>query len=238
MAPDHVCFILLGFLATLVSAVFGLGTALITLSLGPWILPVKSVIALSAVLFAAATLTKSILFHHVIPWRAIIGVSLVSLPFAWLGGLCVGALPADLLRRLLGLMVLGSLAVSRFRVGPRARPHRWLLGVGAAIYGFVSGLLGSGNLVKAILLRPMALGQAGFVGTMAATSVLANGGKLAAYAQAGLLPATHWPTMLGLVAAALLAAIIGKACLHRLAIHWFEAGLRSVIALSALLLLL
>ena len=237
MTADYLLFILLGFTATLISAVFGLGTALVTLSLGAWILPVKEVIALSAVLFVASTLAKSLLYRQIIPWRAAIGISVISLPFAWLGGLCVDAVQADLLRRLLGLMVLASLAMSRFSCGG-AKPGPVTLAFGAGIYGFISGLLGSGNLIKALLFRPMALGQTGFVGMMAATSVLTNVGKLGAYVQVGLLTREQWMIMGGLIAAAVLAVIVGGAVLVRLEARRFELGLQVILVISALLLLL
>jgi uncharacterized membrane protein YfcA len=237
MGAEYWLFVLLGLAATLVSAVFGFGTALIALSLGALILPVKEVIALSAVLFAASTLTKSVLFRSAIPWPMAIGLSLVSLPFAWLGGLLVDALPADLLRRLLGLMVLVSLGISWLRGKPLASPGAGLLIAGSGAYGFVSGLLGSGNLIKAILFRRMALRQEGFVGIMAATSVLANGGKLLAYAQVGLLPAEQWPLMAVLVLVAVLAVFLGRMFLRRMESRWFEAGLQVIMAISAVLLL-
>ena len=157
LAPDYaaILFIVLAAAASLVSAVFGLGTALIVLSLGALILPVKQVVALSAVLFLASTLTKSIVYREAIPWRDALTVSLISLPFAWMGGLAMDALPADLLRKLLGGMVLGWLLFSLVRTKPLQSPQSWLVIAGAAVYGFVSGLLGSGNLVKAILFRQM-----------------------------------------------------------------------------------
>ncbi len=237
MSQPELLFLLLGFAATLVSAVFGFGTALVMLSAGALVLPVKDAIALSAVLFTASTLAKSILFRAAIPWRAAIGVSVVSLPFAWLGGLGLDLVPADLLRRLLGVMVLVSLALEWARWMPAARPARGMLFVGAGLYGFLSGLLGSGNLVKAVLFRRMALGGEAFVGIMAATSVLANIGKLGAYAGTGVLSFERWPLMVALAGSAVAATTIGRYWLRRLDPRWFETGLQAIMLASALLLL-
>ncbi len=227
------------FCASLVSAVFGMGTALIVLSVGALILPVKEVVALSAILFLASTLTKALIYRVEIPWRDALVMSLVSLPFAWLGGLGMSFLPAELLRKLLGVMVLGWLFHSAFAGrGSAVRPGTSVLVMGAGVYGFVSGLLGSGNLVKAILFRGMALEGAAFVGIMAATSVLANVGKLTAYVQNGMLTPAYWPMVLMLITVAIAAALVGKYLLKRTPPNWFHTGLNIVMAISALLLLI
>lgn len=216
-----------------------MGTALIVLSVGTLILPVKDVVALSAALFLASTLTKALIYRVEIPWRDALVISLVSLPFAWLGGVGMSFLSAELLRELLGVMVLGWLFYSAFAGRrPAVRPGMPVLLLGAGAYGFVSGLLGSGNLVKAILFRGMALEGAAFVGIMAATSVLANVGKLTAYVQNGMLTPAYWPMVLILVTVAITAALVGKCLLKRTPAGWFQTGLNLVMTISALLLLI
>lgn len=217
---------------------FGLGSALLVLSLGSLILPVKQVVALSAVLFLASTLTKSVVYRGSVRWRDALALSLISFPFAWLGGMALDMMPAALLRKILGAMVLAWLLMSVSGYGFRGRPGPLWLGLGAGAYGFVSGLLGSGNLVKSILFRQMALAGEGFVGMMAATAVLANLGKLTAYIQGGLLRPDHWPMAAALTVAAVAAVFIGRFWLRRLGPRWFHTGLHLVLAVSAIALLL
>ena len=62
-------FVLLGCTASIISAVFGFGTALIVLAVGSHIIPVKDAIALGTVLFTASTVLKTVLFGKHIDWR-------------------------------------------------------------------------------------------------------------------------------------------------------------------------
>jgi len=107
-------------------------------------------------------------------------MSLASLPFAYIGAALLNSVPADTLRKLLGGMILSYLLVSRFKASFGWKPNTLMLVTGSAAYGFISGLLGSGNLVKVVLFRELSLSKEAFVGAMAATSVVANAAKLAA----------------------------------------------------------
>ena len=212
----------------------GFGSALLILAIGPYILPVKEVIALSALLFTASTLSKSIFFVRDIDWKLVGTMSVISFPFAYLGGSLVADLPVPLLRRLLGGMILVYVFL---KIVDRHRPFKVsarILYLGAMTYGFVSGLLGSGNLVKAIFFSEMNLSKEAFVGTMAATSVLANLAKLIAYSRSGLIDRDVFFPGLGLVIVAVLAVLIGRYLIRRVSVRQFGLGIQLVLVLSAL----
>ena len=103
--------------------------------------------------------------------------------------------------------------------------------------GFISGLLGSGNIIKAILFREMNISKQAFVGAMAATSVLSNVVKLSAYEQANLINMTLlWP-MVSLAIVAVFAVLVGRYLLHKVSTEGFEIGIQMVLAVSAIGLL-
>ena len=114
-------------------------------------------------------------------------LSIGSFPFAYIGGLLLEQAPAPILKRSLGGMILAYLALTQYKLLPKFKIGTLGLITGSALYGFISGLLGSGNLVKAIMFREMNISKEAFVGAMAASSVLANLSKLTAYYQSGLL---------------------------------------------------
>ena len=238
MEIEYLLFVLLGFTASIVSAVFGFGTALIVLAVGSHILPVKEAIALGVVLFAASTILKSLLFRGHIDWKIAGIMAITSLPFAYLGASLLADLPADLLKRLLGAMILSYLVLTQFNLFPKIKIGTAGLIGGSAAYGFVSGLLGSGNLIKAIIFREMNITKEAFVGAMAATSVLSNTAKLTAYTQSDLLHSGHaWP-VIGLVLAATIAAFVGQRILRNISVGSFEVGIQAVLAISAVALLI
>ncbi len=237
METAIVAFVFLGFAASIVSAVFGFGTALIVLAIGSHILPIKTTIVLATVLFAVSTITKSALFARHIDWKITGIMAFGSLPFAYLGALFLDDLPSETLRRLLGLMVLIYLAITLFKLLPKFRIGTGGLIAGSAIYGFISGLLGSGNVIKAIIFREISISKEAFVGAMAATSVLSNIAKLSAYYQSGLLASKlAWPVMC-LALAAFSAALLGKYLLGKVTSNQFSYGVQIVLAISAIGLL-
>lgn len=237
MELAQLLFILLGFLASLVSAVFGFGTALLVLAVGSHILPIKEAIVLATVLFAASTITKTLVFGKHIDWRVAGFMASVSLPFAIAGASLMIHMPTDLLKRSLGAMILLYIILTKLKHFPAFKISTMGLFVGSAFYGFISGLLGSGNIIKAVMFRQMRISKEAFVGAMAATSVLANLAKLAAYTESDLLGRELAVEILGLIAAAVLAVFIGRRILRTMDASQFEAGLQVVLAISAVGLL-
>ncbi|MGI9319118.1 MAG: TSUP family transporter [bacterium] len=234
MSAEYAVLILLGFFTSVTSAVVGFGSAMLVLAIGPYFLPVREVIALSAVLFTASTLTKSVLFAKFVDWKLAGIMSTISFPFAYFGASIVSKTPIVVLERLLGGMILLYIALNYSGL---LRP--WKLGaksvfLGSAGYGFISGLLGSGNLVKAIVFKEMKLSKESFVGAMAATSIFANLAKLTAYNQAGLLHSNLALPMVGLAVAAVLAVFTGRYLLRRVSTGQFGAGVQIILALSAI----
>jgi len=165
-------------------------------------------------------------------------MALTSLPFAYYGASLVADAPGGLIRRLLGVMILIYLILTNHDLLPRFRIALPVLVLGSAGYGFLSGLLGSGNVVKVILFREMNITREAFVGAMAATSVLANIAKLFAYTRDELLTAAHlWPAA-GLVASAVIAAFTGRHLVSRFSEHLFGLGLKIILGLAAIGLLI
>jgi uncharacterized membrane protein YfcA len=234
---EYTFFVALAFSASMISAIFGFGTALILLAIGAHILPVQETIALATVLFAASTITKSFLFARHIDWKLAAIMAFASLPFAYFGASLVADAPGELIRRLLGAMILIYVLLTSFDLLPRFRIAMPGLVAGSSLYGFISGLLGSGNVVKAILFREMNITKHAFVGVMAATSVLSNVAKLIAYSRSDLLMPVHlWPSV-ALVAAAIAASFAGRRLLHHFTETHFELGLKILLAVAAIGLL-
>jgi len=234
---EYILFVFLGFFASIVSSMFGLGSALIVLTLGAYLLPTQELIALSTVLFATSTISKSILFRRAIDWRLAIQIALLSLPFAYLGVYAMLNTSPALLRRLLGAMILMYLLHSHLSRHAHYKLGKTGLLIGSATYGFVSGFLGSGNIVKAMVLQRVNMDKEAFVGIMAATSVLANITKLTALTQSGIYRAELYSTVAALALAGLFAALLGRVGLRKISEKQFQFGLQWVLGACALGLL-
>lgn len=235
---EQLLFILIAFFASFASAVFGFGSALLVLAIGSQVLPVKETIVLATILFTASTLTKSLLFRASIDWKMVAVMSLACMPFAYVGAQLLAVAPAQVVKPILGLMILIYIALTltnrlpTFRIGMRG------LLIGSAIYGLTSGFLGSGNVIKVILFREMKITKDAFVGAMAATAVLSNFAKIATYAQTGLLTSNMAPTAGALVLIAGAVAFCGRLILTRLSQDAFQTGVHIILGIAAVSLLL
>jgi len=234
---SYLLFVIAAFAASLISGIFGFGTAMFVLAIGPHLIPVEQAIALAAVLFAASTITKTILFRKHMDWKIVGVMALSSMPFAYAGGVLLSYMDPLLTRRLLGLMILSYLALSYFKP-PKLKLGLPGIAVGAASYGLLSGLLGTGSVIKVVMLRELNITREAFVGAMAATSVLASCAKIVAYSQSGLLTLDLWPTILGLCVAAISASFIGRRYLGKLSVTGFDIGVRVLLAIAAIALVI
>lgn len=235
---DQIVFLLIAFFASFASAIFGFGSALLVLALGSLVLPVKVTIALATVLFTASTITKSFLFRNHINWNVVGVMSVACIPFTYMGAQLLSVAPANFVKPMLGMMVLSYLGLTASKRLPSINIGISGLIAGSALYGFVSGFLGSGNAVKVILFREMKITKEGFVGAMAATGVLSNIVKLTAYLRAGLLAVDMAWTAFALVVIAITVAILGRAFLSKLSPQKFHIGVQVLLGIAAIALLI
>lgn len=233
---EYALFVLVGVLGSLVSAVFGFGTAILVLAVGSHILPVKETIALGTVLFTASTMTKTFLYAKHMDWKTITIMSLVSLPFAYLGAELLIGTPPEIAKRLLGGMVLLYLIVSNLKRLPSIQIGMFGIVLGSAGYGFISGLLGTGNIIKVVIFREMKISKEAFVGSMAATSVLANLAKLYSYGSSGLLTEDMLIPAISLVVGVVIVATIGRSILAKLEMRIFQLGVQILLGVAGVAL--
>ncbi len=234
---DQIAFILIAFVASFASAIFGFGSALLVLAFGSLVLPVKVAIALATVLFTASTVTKSLLFRDHIDWKMVGVMSFACLPFAYHGAQLLAVAPAEFVKPMLGAMVFIYLGLTITKRLPSISIGMLGLFAGSALYGFVSGFLGSGNIIKVILFREMKITKEAFVGAMAATAVLSNIVKLTSYIRTGLLTVDMAWTALTLVFVAVAVALIGRLFLKKLSAQAFQTGIQILLGIAAIALL-
>lgn len=164
-------------------------------------------------------------------------MSIASFPFAYLGASIVSGISVLLLERLLGGMILTYILLDVFGMTRPLKVETKGLLFGAMGYGFISGILGSGNLVKAILFREMKFSKESFIGAMAATSVLANFAKIVGYKQSGLLTERMIFPAIGLGISAICAVLFGRYLLRRVTNGQITVAVQFVLGVSAIGLL-
>lgn len=228
---DYLLFIGIALVGSTLSAVFGLGSALLVIALGSHILPIQETIALATVMFTAGTLSRAIVYRHDIDWRLTALMTTFSVPFAYLGAMALAVAPVEFLKISLGSIALLYVALAFSGWKPRFTVGRGIIVLGASAHGFVSGLLGTGNVIKAIIFDHMGLRKQAFVGLMAATSVVANFAKISRYITDGLISERHILPSIGLVICVVISTVVGRLLLKRVPPEHFRNGV--LLALTA-----
>lgn len=230
----YIIYLVIAVFASCVSALFGMGAALILLAAGAYLFDPAEAIALATIIFTSNTIARSATMWKDIPWKMGIFMAVASIPFAYLGAEHMVHVPTELLRRMLGALILIHVFVTwrKFQVNTSGSYPTY--GILSAIYGYLSGLLGSGNPVKAIFFHHMGLSKHAFVGLMAVTSIPANAVKLFSYHQSGLLESVPNFMPIALIAISIIVAIGGRMLLKKLPDAGFKVGLQVMLTLAAL----
>ncbi|MFD2204195.1 sulfite exporter TauE/SafE family protein [Kiloniella antarctica] len=235
---ELLAFLAVAFCGSLVSSVFGLGSGFIVLSLGSLLLPLKDCIALTTILFTASTFTKAYIYRRDINWRLSRIIALGSIPFAWLGAETLAVIDPAPLKPILAGFIIVSVIINQ--LGLRLTlPHTTTVAISvSAAYGFLSGLLSSGNPIKALAMERMGFEKQAFIGAMAATALGVNITKLLSYSDNQILRPEHLPTGIGLVIIAIFSALFGKRLVTHIPEGRYKQGLSIILILSASALIL
>jgi len=224
------------FLGFLMSATTGVGGGLVMLPLLAWIVPAGVAVALATPVMLVNNVGKLVLLRGSLDRVFLRRTMLGAVPGAIAGSLLLGVVPDAVVRRGIGLFLIGYVAVSLFARDYVPRVGR-LGAVGwGAITGLVSGLIGAGGPTSAASMRGYGLTRQQLVATGAAISVAMQLVKLPVFAAIGLIRTRDLPLALALCATALAAAYAGRALLARMEAATFERVL--LLALFALGLLM
>jgi len=227
---------LTAFLASIFSVLVGFGAGLIFIPIGSLFLPIKTVIALATTFFIGNNIWKSLFFWKSINWKLVIWIGLFPIAFTIIGASILLLLPTDWIEKGLGLLLL-FYVWDKLQLKIKLKLRGWRIALGGALYGFFSGLTGTGGPVKAAVLDHLKLNKETFIGTMAVTGLFQNIPKTILFTQGGLLTKQDLPLIGFLLIAGLVGSLIGKKLVKHLSPRLFRYGVLGVIGISGIKLL-
>jgi len=155
-----------------------------------------------------------------------------------LGALLFVAAPTSILTKLLGAVLLASVAYRHTTLGRQLRvSRRGFMGVGAAL-GLLSALLGSVGPLAAPFFLSHGLIAGAYIGTEALTAVSMHLVKVAVYGGYAVLDGSSVAIGLALGAMMILGSYLGKRLLARLPERLFPLVIDVVLVISGLQLVL
>ena len=227
--------LIVAFFASALSAIAGFGGALILIPMVSFFIDFKLAVGVLTFYFLANKIFQIYFYRRSIDWKTAGWVWLGAVPAVIVGALFLVSLPTELLKRLLGILILFYILNAVYKLINDFKPGKVSTPVIGAIYGFFSGVVGVGDPIKAALLLQLGLVKERFVATMAIIAILLNLIKAIVYSSFALVSADDVQLIIFLIIVSLLGTYLGKQFLNRLKPEVFKKivlGLLLVVGLQ------
>jgi len=230
-------FFVMALFAAILSTLAGFGSALILISATSLMFDIKWSIALTSFFYFYNTSLKTYYLKPYINWPLVFKLSLLSIPGVFIGAYSLLFLDANWLVFILAAMSLLYLVIDLFRLMPNYKVSDNVLILTGFIYGLVSGAVGSGSLIKALVFKQLALKKETFVASMAASALPLNIIKISIFTWASLVAFEDMSYLIVLLLASYLGTHIGKYYLSKLKQKWFDHLVRLILLMLSISLI-
>ncbi len=237
MTSNEIIFLLIAFLGSIVAGSIGFGIAIIVVPLSSLVLPIKKAAVIVNIAFAAMNLSNLIIFRKHANWKLILIISLGAIPATILGSTLLVYAPTRLLEILLGLIAILYIINDHFNFLKNIKLNNYGIAGGGALYGFFSGIIGTGDIIKAIFLTHIGLRKENFIATMAGSAIINNIVKAIVYTKFALMTKTDIPLIIALVVCAILGVSIGQRFVHKVSSETFKKMVIAVLFVASIKLL-
>ena len=145
-----------------------------------------------------------------------------GIPFLVLGAFLMVSAPEILLRRLLGILVLIYVLNSIFKFTSKIKLSGFWIAAVSTLYGFFSGIIGTGGVIKAAVLHHIGLKKQKFVGTFAASALIFLIIKAIIFSKFSLISLTDVPLLIPLLIIGAIGPFIGRYLLRKFSSEFFR----------------
>lgn len=225
-------------LASVFSAALGTGGAFILIPLAALQFGAKESVGILTIYFLFQNTNKIAVYKNHIDWKIGWRVVWWSLPGVLIGSFALNYIPVEFFTKLLACLILVYIANDVFKFMPKKHQPDALLPGLSILYGFLSGLAGSGNLVKGPLFTSLGLLKETYVGTYAFTALFVNIPKIAVYSATGILDGSAFLKSIPFIVISIVGTHLGKHLIGKIRNDIFYFIVTASFALSAIVLLL
>ncbi len=226
--------LILAAFSAIFSGTFGFGAGLIFIPIGALFLPLKEVIALASVFYIFLNISKLFLYWKHVEWKIVLPFLLGSAPFIVLGSFMLLGIDDFLLEKLMGVMILLYIVFKKFGKEKKFKLNSAGITAGGALYGFLTGLTGMGNFVKAATLSSVGLKKMEFVATMGALPFVTTILRMIVYSKGGFYDSLSWQVVLGFGFCAIFGTYLGRHFLRKMTQNFFDNAILVILAVVAL----
>ncbi|OHB65997.1 MAG: hypothetical protein A2Y77_00025 [Planctomycetes bacterium RBG_13_62_9] len=184
-------------------------------------------------------LWKLLLFREGIRWRLILSFGIPGVLATILGARLIFSIPGDILRRILGVFLIGYVIFLFVHSAFRVRHDALTGAVGGALSGFFAGIFGIGGAIRAMFLSAFDLPKAVYLATAGAIALAIDTPRLITYIwQGARLEPLLLQGLLLFVPASFLGARIAKGLVNRIPQRHFRKIIAALLLVLGLRLLL
>ncbi len=230
---------LIGLGAAAFSTVAGFGAGIILITFASMVMDIKTVIPISTLFFFGLSATQMVVFRKSLDWKTVLIFCGGALPGIALGMALFHLLPAEVVKRVIAVVVLGYCANSLLKFIPERAPSTRITALLSAITGLVDAVTASGGTIQAPLFLARGLRKEAFVASFAASSVLLNPIKVVIYWSLGYFDPRHFLLVGLLILAGFTGVQVGRRILQRISAETFQhlaVGFLMVLGLKLLIL--
>jgi uncharacterized membrane protein YfcA len=232
---------LLILIASIFSTAFGLSSFLL-IPLFTLFFSTKESVAAASLYFTFQNTVKLAFFWRFTDWKISRKLLLYALPGTIAGSALLLHINVSYFQKALGLIILiyiaNDLLKKEKEISNPINVKPYQLPIFGFLYGFFSGAIGSGNLLKGPLFSSVGLTKETYIATYAATSFLLNIPKVAMYVIGGLINMDVFLKSTPLLIIAILGTYIGKKFIDRISASNFTVLIKLLFVISAITLML
>ncbi|AVK63831.1 permease [Lactobacillus sp. CBA3606] len=224
-----------GLLAGLVQGLTGFGAAIMMMIFLPMLLPMDQSAGVAGLIMAASVITLVIRYHRQVQIKRVIIPFLVYASVAAWSVQLGQVLDVQLLRRLLGGLLVGLAGYFTLTKQAGTRPYPWFVaGIFMIVSGFFNGLFGIGGPLMALYFLSISKTTATYIGNLQTFFLIDIIYITSVRVVSGILTVKVLPLVLIGMAGAIVGTAIATQILPKLAMPVVRRGIYTLIGLSGL----
>lgn len=236
LAQNILLFYGIAFITSVLSASIGVGS-FVLIPLAAIVYGPKEAVGIITLYFLFQNVNKIVVFRDHIDWKIAWKMIAWSIPGAIIGAMALSFLSPVLFTKILALFIILYLINDIFTLVPKKHYGMALIPGFGLLYGFLSGLIGSGNLVKGPLFTSIGLLKERYIGTYAVTSFFVNVPKILVYVGAGVIVGSTFIEAVPFLLISIAGTFIGKRFVAHISNDVYYYLMNIIFALSAIALL-
>ena len=184
---EDILFFIVAFISEVIGAVAGFGSSTIFLPLALFFVDFQTALILVAISHLFGNLGRINFFRHGIDKKIIATFGIPSILFSFLGASIVGILSQDTLKVILGIFLIIISFLFLVRPSLRVPTNRNIIITGGGISGLITGLVGTGGVLRATFLTGFNLEKTKYIATAAVIALGTDATRIPLYLSQGFL---------------------------------------------------